>query len=99
MSVSYATELGSMIQRRPGVNGGRPCVRGTGLSVIQLGSMLRYGFSAEAICAEYAQVEAAGIYAALAYYLANREAFDAEIDAEVAEYERAAAEALAARTR
>ena len=97
MSVTYATELGSMIQRRPGVNGGRPCVRGTGLSVLQLGSMLRYGFTAEAICAEYPQVEAVGIYAALAYYLANQELFDAELDEEAAEYERDASESSATR--
>lgn len=91
MSVSYATELGTMIQRRPGVNGGRPCIRGTGLSVHQLGSMFRAGLSAEEICSEYVGYERAGIYAALAFYLANRAAIDAELDEEIAAYEAAAA--------
>ena len=42
----------------------------------------RQGHAAEEIAGIYEHLDLAGIYAALAYYFANREAVDATIDAE-----------------
>jgi hypothetical protein len=49
------------------------------------------GLSPEEIADEYEHLTWAHVYAALAYYHANRDAMDAELAAEEVEYDRLAA--------
>ncbi len=79
--------LDAMIQSRPGVQGGQPCVAGTGVTVYWLGLLAtREGLSPQEIRDDVlgGTISLAQIRAALAYYLVNR----AEIDADVAERDR-----------
>lgn len=87
MSAPALIDIASLIEATPGVNGGRPCLAGTALSVRQLAILQREGLSADAILDEYPHLDLKRIYAGLAYYLANKAVFDAELDAERAENE------------
>ena len=51
----------------PGKCGGRPCIRGTRLRVLDVLELLAAGASHEEILADYAFLEAADIQAALLY--------------------------------
>ena len=82
MSAPALVNIASLIEASPGVNGGRPCLAGTALSVRQLAILQREGLSPESILAEYPHLDLKRIYAGLAYYLANKDIFDAELDAE-----------------
>lgn len=62
---------------------GRLFIRGTRISVNFIARFWRLGVGAEEIIEDYPHIPPAGVYAALAYYFANRENLDAEIDAEI----------------
>lgn len=85
------TDIGIMIASSPNVLGVRPYVAGTGLTVMRIAGWYKLGLSPEEI-AEQIQLSLAQVYAALAYYHANREAIDADLDAEAADYDRLARE-------
>ncbi|MGH2608762.1 MAG: DUF433 domain-containing protein [Tepidiformaceae bacterium] len=86
-------DIGTLIQRKPGVNGGRPCLAGTGTSVLQMSVMHRiWGLSAEEILEQYPHLDLMRIYAALAYYHANKAAIDADLEEEARAYDAAVAE-------
>ncbi len=71
-----------MIYRDPDVRGGRPCIVGTGLRVMDVIGAARYGNrSAEEIAAGY-KLSLSKVYAAFAYYHLNK----AEIDADIQEH-------------
>jgi uncharacterized protein (DUF433 family) len=74
-----------MITRTPGIKGGTPHIAGTGVTVRTLGRWYQLGLSPEEIAADYPHLELAQVYAALAYYHANRASMDAEMAAEEAE--------------
>jgi uncharacterized protein (DUF433 family) len=74
-------DIGSLIQRRPGYNGGRPCLAGTSFSVHQVAILSNEGQTPSEILADYPHLDLARIYAALAYYYANRATIDAELAA------------------
>ncbi len=88
MGNTSLVDIGSLITSTPGVNGGRPCIAGTGTSVQRIATLFRTGSSAEAIAAEYPHIDPKFIFAALTYYLANRSAFDAQIEADQEEGRR-----------
>ncbi|MEX0784644.1 MAG: DUF433 domain-containing protein [Dehalococcoidia bacterium] len=93
MGTTAATvDIGTLITRRPGVYGGRPCLAGTRFPVMQVAVMHNEGVSPEEIMRRFAGLELSWIYAGVAYYLANK----AEVDAELAEEERIYQEGLAA---
>ncbi len=77
-----------MMQTESGV---RPCIAGTGTSVKNIAGWCKSGVAPEEMLSKYPHLTLAQIYAALAYYHANRE----EIDAAQSEDERAG-DALAA---
>lgn len=62
------------IESRPAVRGGKPCIKGTRISVydIHLWHNLRGEAPAE-IVANFPQLSVAGVYAALSYYLDHRD--------------------------
>lgn len=81
-------DIGTMITSSPEIRGGRPRVAGTGMTVMRIAGWYKLGFTPEEISRKIG-LSLAQIYAALAYYHANREAIDADLDAEAAEYDRA----------
>jgi uncharacterized protein (DUF433 family) len=81
-------EIGSLIDREPGIRGGRPKITGTGLTVRRLVGWYERGMAPEDIALEYPHLTLAQVHAALASYHANRE----EIEADIAQDEQAAAQ-------
>ncbi len=63
----------------------RMCVKGTATTVHRIARWWRIGMTADEIAAEYEHLSLAGVHAALAFYFANREQIDAEIEADIAE--------------
>jgi uncharacterized protein (DUF433 family) len=96
MTVTAEVDLGTLIQRKPGINGGRPCLAATGFSVQQLSVLFNEGASPDEILDRYPHLDLTRIYAGIAYYLANRAWIDAEIAAESEAYWAEAARRKAA---
>ena len=87
------TDIGMLIVRSPDTCGDRPRIAGTRFSVQQAAVLHKEGLSAEEIVKEYDFLNLAQVYAALAYYYANREEIERYLAEEAAEYDRLAAEA------
>ncbi|MCC7366322.1 MAG: DUF433 domain-containing protein [Dehalococcoidia bacterium] len=74
-------ELASLLSRDPEVKGGRLCIAGTGILVNRIAVLYDEGATTEEIVRRlYGVPSLAAVHAAVAYYLANRDAVDAEID-------------------
>ena len=86
MPVAF-TEIGAQIARDPVLRGGRPILAGTGVSVRTIAIDSNRGLSPEEIAAERPHLSLAQIYAALAFYHANKQEIDADIAAEEQAYE------------
>lgn len=91
MATAAMTKLEELIVSTPDIRGGRPRIAGTGITVMRIAGWYRLGCTAEDIARKIG-LSLAQIHAALAYYHINREAVDAELDHEAAEYDRLAAE-------
>ena len=85
-------DIGTLIEATPDVYGGRPCLAGTRFPVLQVAVHYREGMTPEAIAGTYDGIDSVLVYAAVAYYLANRAQMDAEIAEEEALHDRLAAE-------
>jgi uncharacterized protein (DUF433 family) len=81
-------DIGTLIQRRPELRGGRPIVAGTGVSVHRIAGWYRLGLSPEEIAENYGHLSLAQVHAALAYYHANREEIEGYLRDEEAEEDR-----------
>src|SRR5271166_4188457 len=88
MSGPSVVEIGNLITRTAGLKGGTPHIAGTGVTVRTVALCYKLGMSAEEIAAEYPHLQLAQVYAALAYYHANRPEVEADIAAEEADSER-----------
>jgi len=95
--VATLTEIGTLIEQTPDICGGRPCVAGTGVSVLRIAGWYKLGWTPEEISRRIGHLSLAQVYAAIAYYHANQEAVEAEMAAEEAEYDRLRREHHAAR--
>ena len=84
---SPAIDIATLIERIPGVNGGKPFVSSAGVAVHQVSILFNEGATPEEIVGRYEGLTVAGVYAALAHYFANREQIEAEIAEELALYE------------
>ena len=82
-----STTLDSMLVRTPGVCGGRLRIDGTRITVHRIATLYRQGQMAEDIAQTYPHLTLGQIYAALAYYHANRDEVDSELAAADAEYD------------
>jgi uncharacterized protein (DUF433 family) len=82
------TDIGTLIVRSPEIRGGRPRIAGTGVTVRRIVGWYKLGLSPEEISTEIPHLSLAQVYAALAYYHANREEIEADTAAEEAEAER-----------
>ncbi|MBW4560804.1 MAG: DUF433 domain-containing protein [Mojavia pulchra JT2-VF2] len=86
------TDIGTLIVRTPETCGGRPRIAGHRITVHNIAIDFNAGMKPEDILAQRPQLTLAQVYAALAYYYANKEAIDAEIAREVEEFYRLEAE-------
>ena len=78
------TDIGSLMVRSPEIRGGRPRSAGSGVTVRRIVGWYRLGLSAEDIQERIGHVTLGQVYAALAYYQANRGEIDADLAAEEA---------------
>jgi len=86
--VTESVDIGQMITRTPGIKGGTPHIAGTGVTVRTLVRLYQMGMSPEEIAADYPHIALGQVYAALAYYHANRCQMDTEMAADDAESNR-----------
>jgi uncharacterized protein (DUF433 family) len=80
-------DIGTLITQSPDIRGGRPRIAGTGVTVQRIVGWYKLGLSPEEIAAEIGHLSWAQVYAALAYYHANREEIEAAIEADDREAE------------
>jgi uncharacterized protein (DUF433 family) len=85
--VVIVTDIGSLIYRRPGVHGGRPCISGSSVSVRRIAVRHNMGLVPEEIVAKFGHLSLAQVHAALAYYYANKTEIDAGLEAEERAYD------------
>ena len=76
--------IANLITCDPKIRHGKPCIAGTAITVHRVATWYQLGSSAEEITRQYPHLSLDGVYAALAYYHANRAEIDSEIDAEEA---------------
>ena len=81
-----AVDIGTLLVRTPGTLGGRPRIDGTRVGVNHVVLELQHGATPEQLVSTdfWPQLNLAQVYAALAFYYANR----AEIDESIADEER-----------
>jgi uncharacterized protein (DUF433 family) len=72
--------LDSLLVSKPGYRQGRPCLRGTAITVHSVAAAHLIGLSAEEICAQNPDLDPSLFFAALAYYFANKKQIEAELD-------------------
>ncbi|TAD90397.1 MAG: DUF433 domain-containing protein [Oscillatoriales cyanobacterium] len=92
-----AIDIGTLVVSTPETCGGRPRIAGTRISIAQIAVWHQQGMSPEEILEEISYLNLAQIYAALSYYHANRKEIEADLAAELAEYERLEADRRAGR--
>ncbi|MGI8934911.1 MAG: DUF433 domain-containing protein [Phormidesmis sp.] len=83
-----AIDIGTLVVTTPEVCGDRPRIAGTRVTVQTIAIDFNAGMKPEDIVAERPQLTQAQVYAALAYYYANKVAIDREIAAYYQEFER-----------
>jgi uncharacterized protein (DUF433 family) len=64
------------VERRPGVCGGEPVIKGTRITVALIAELEQMGKTADEIVALYPHLTHAQVYDALAYYYDNKEEID-----------------------
>ena len=80
-----AVDIGSLIVRSPEIRGNRPRIAGTGVTVRRIVGWYKLGRSPEEIVDTLPHLTLAQVFAALAYYHANRD----EIEGDIAQEEAA----------
>ena len=78
---TMAVDIGTIIVRTPGFVGGRPRIDGTRISVAAISQHISHGQSPEYIVSSecFPHLSLTQVYAAMAFYHANREEIDADI--------------------
>jgi uncharacterized protein (DUF433 family) len=80
--------IDTLLSRSPDVCGGRIRVDGTRVTVHQVVAYYQQGWTPEEIADQYPHITLAQVYAALAYYHANRDEIDRELEQETADFLR-----------
>ncbi|MCX7838812.1 MAG: DUF433 domain-containing protein [Anaerolineae bacterium] len=83
------TPINTWLIRSPDICGGRIRIEGTRITVNQIVALYKQGYTPEEIADQYPQLNLAQIYAALAYYHANKEEIESDLAAEKYEAEEA----------
>ncbi len=89
--MSTAIDIGTLITHCSDIGNGRPIIAGTGTSVRRVVVLYKQGASAEEISRRMSHLSLAQVYAALAYYHANRDEIETDLAQEDAEYWKLAA--------
>jgi uncharacterized protein (DUF433 family) len=84
------TDIGTLVSCSPDIGGGRPTIAGTKTPVSRVVVLYKQGAGAEEIARRMSHLSLAQVYAALAYYHANRDRVEADLANEDAEYWRLA---------
>jgi uncharacterized protein (DUF433 family) len=74
--MAAAVDISTLISKRPEMHGGKPCIAGTGVTVLTMVELFEAGLDPRQIQGQYPHVALEGILAALAYATANREEID-----------------------
>jgi uncharacterized protein (DUF433 family) len=77
-----------MLVRTPDACGGRLRIDGTRVTVLQIAALYKRGENAEEIAENFPQLNLGQVYAAMAYYHANRAEVEQELADELAEFDR-----------
>jgi uncharacterized protein (DUF433 family) len=77
-----------MLTKTPGVCGGLICIGGTRITVHRITTLYKQGQSPEQMVETYPHISLAQVYAALAYYHANRAEIESELAAADAQYDQ-----------
>jgi uncharacterized protein (DUF433 family) len=75
-------DIGALIASNPEIHGGRPCLAGTRVRVQTIAVMAMQGLTSEQILDELPHLDLALIHAALAYYYANKQRIESDVEAE-----------------
>ena len=86
--MAHVIDIGALIVQTPEVCGGRPRIAGTGVTVRRIVGWYKLGLNPEEIVQEMPHLTLAQVYAALAYYHANREEIEQDMAEEEAEAEQ-----------
>lgn len=81
-AMAAKTHLSRLIVSTPGVYGGRPCLAGTRMPVRAVALRHKQGMRAEEILEQFPHLDLARIYAALAYYYANKSEIEADLESD-----------------
>lgn len=83
--MAAVTDLNSLLVTREGYRQGRPCLRGTGMTVHTLAAGLMRGATVQELFEENSDLDPSLIHAALAYYFANKQQIDADLEQDALE--------------
>lgn len=86
--MAHVIDIGALIVQTPEVCGGRLRIAGTGVTVRRIVGWYKLGLSPEEIVQDIPHLTLAQVYAALAYYHANREEIAQDMAEEEAEAEQ-----------
>jgi uncharacterized protein (DUF433 family) len=78
-------DIGTFIVSSPEIRDGRPRIAGTGVTVQRVVGWYKLGLTPEDIADEIEHLSLAQVYAALAYYHANRDEIEAAIASDAKE--------------
>ena len=84
--MSNITDIGTLISHSTNIGNSRPVIAGTQTSVRRIAVLYKQGASAEDIARRISHLSFAQVYAALAYYHANRDEIEADLIEEDSQY-------------
>jgi uncharacterized protein (DUF433 family) len=90
--MAVINDIGTLIVRNPEIRSGRPILAGTGVSVHSIVIRYKWGLTPEEIADQFGHLSLAQVYAALAYYHANREEIETDLSEDEKLYDRLAGE-------
>ena len=76
-------DIGDLVVRDPQIRNGKPRISGTGVTVQRIVSYYKLGLGPEEIADQIGHLSYAQVYAALAYYHANRDEIEDAIQADI----------------
>lgn len=89
--MSTVIDIATLITRSPETCGNRPRIAGTRITVGRIATLWKQGVTPEEMVDNWSYLSLAQVYAALAYYHANKEEIEGILAADEAEYDRLAA--------
>ena len=90
--MAVINDIGTMIVQDPKIRSGRPILAGTGVTVHSIVIRYKRGLTPEEIVDQFGHLSLAQVYAALAYYHANREEIETDLAEDEKLYDRLAEE-------